>query len=56
MNLMIVTKFFYIIYKVLFIFLLATNKIERRLLESISNYFVIFETNKYKMLQLHYFV
>lgn len=36
---------FYIIYKTLFISLLAVSKVEKRLLGPISNYFVIIEIN-----------
>lgn len=55
-NLATIAKFFQIICKALFIFLLATGKIEKRLLKLISNYFTAILTNRHKMLQLYYLV
>lgn len=37
-------------------FLLATNKIKSRLLALMSIYFVIIETNRHRILNLHYFI
>lgn len=55
-NSIAIIKFFYIIYKVLFISLLAIGKIKKRLLGVISNYFIIIETNRHKIFYLHYFI
>lgn len=52
-NSITIAMFFYIIYKALFISLLATSEIKKKLLELISNYFAIIETNKYRMLYLY---
>ena len=46
-------KFFHIICKSLFVFFLAASKVERRLLGSISKYFVTVETNRREMPHLH---
>ena len=49
-------KIFYITYEVLFISLLVTGKIEKRLLEPISQYFAtVVQTNRRRILQLHQF-
>lgn len=53
MNLVAVAKFFHIIYKALFVSLLATGKVKKGLLEPILNYFATIETNEYRMFYLH---
>ena len=54
MNLVGVTKFFYITYEVLFMSLLAVDKVKKRLLEPISQYFAtVVQTNRYKIYHLH---
>lgn len=51
-----IKRSFYIIYKTLFISLLAANKVEKRLLRPISNYFVIIEINWHRILHLYCYV
>ena len=55
-NLVTIVKFFYTICKALFISLLIGVQIDERLLEPISNYFIVVEINKYRMFHLHYFI
>lgn len=55
-NLVIKAKFFYIICKILFISLLAINKIKKKLLKLILNDFAVIKINKYKILYLHCFI
>lgn len=45
-NLVAIAKFFYIIYKTLFIFLLIAAEIKKELLRPILNYFAIIKINK----------
>lgn len=49
-------KFFHIICKELFEFLLTASEIERKLLRPISNYFVTVKTNEHGILHLHYLI
>lgn len=53
MNLVAITKFFHIIYKALFVSLLAAGEVKGGLLGLISNYFVMVKTNEYGILYLH---
>lgn len=55
-NLVVKAKFFYIICKTLFVFLLTISKVEKQLLKLISNYFIIIEINKNRILYLYCFI
>lgn len=55
-NLIIMAKFFYIIYNALFISLLAAAELKKGLLRPILDYFAIVKTNSYDMLYLHCFI
>lgn len=55
-NLVIIAKFFYIIYKALFISLLATNEVKKKLLELISNSFMTIEVYRHRITNLNYFI
>lgn len=48
-NLVIIAKLFYLIYKALFMSLLTISKVESKLLELILNYFVTVKTNEHKL-------
>lgn len=48
-----IIKFFYIIFKALFLILLVINKIKKRLLRPISNYFAIIYIYGYEIIYLH---
>lgn len=52
-NLVVMIKFFYIIYKALFVFLLATNNIKVGQLGLILNHIAIIETNECKIFYLY---
>lgn len=52
-NLVLLSKFFYIICKALFVFLSAVSKIKERLLGPISNYFIKIEINRHRMFHLN---
>lgn len=49
-NLVAIAKFFYIIYKALFIFLLVASKLKEKLFRPILTFFVTIEINRYKIL------